>query len=155
MREKVSLSKRWLTRHATKVVLLVAAMMFIIPLGITKYQQNDIEKAQKSIQELAQKNSKTIAEIQRERQERITTQKAINAYFCAQNNEQDGLLAGLLAFSLIASPPDSDLTEQQLMGKEIFEAALADLESQTDCGALRFGEIKPKSKPNTLKPKDP
>lgn len=159
MKQKVTCSRRWLSRHATKVVLLVAAVMFMVPLAITKHQQNDIRDNQHDIARLATRNSRLLDRIQEERKERISTQMAINAYVCHENNKQDGLLAELLAYSLAASPPDSRLTDQQREGKEIFMAALIELEHKADCGALSAGIVPPPNEPkhqsNTLKPKNP
>jgi hypothetical protein len=144
-------ARSFLSRHATKLVLLVAAAMFIAPLAIVASNQDDID-------DLTRDNARAIHRINTERAARISTQKAINAYVCQENNNQDGVLAGLLVFSLAQSPPDAELTEQQRQGKAIFTRALVELQDKTDCGALSFGEIPPPSGPNvpnTLKPVRP
>ena len=122
-------------RHGVKLTMIALFIAFAIP-SFFGY------KLLRKVDHLNHQNQDNIVRIERERQDRISTQQAINAYFCRSNNHQNGVLSGLLIYVLAASPPDNRLTERQRQGKEVFEQALAKLH-RTNCGKLRIGSIRP------------
>lgn len=130
----------FLTEHSNALGWILAAVLFAVPLIVVGKNYSDISdqnnKIERQNHKLATANHKLETqqkELKKERVSRIKVQNAINSYICETNNEQDGLLASLLAFSLQASPPEEQLTEQQKAGKKIFEEALLQLEDQVDC----------------------
>lgn len=136
---------QWISRHSNGLGWVMAAMLFAVPLVIVgrNYDaigtQNDkIERQNHRLEAQNQKLEAQSRHLVRERVQRIRVQNAINAYICTTNNEQDGLLASLIAVSLAYSPSNSKLTNQQRAGKAIFEQALVQLEDTTECKSFRL-----------------
>lgn len=130
----------FLNRHSNGLGWIVAALLFSVPLllVVNAYsdigEQNDrIERQSNKLERQNNKLERQQAHLTKERVQRVKVQNAINAYICTTNNEQDGLLASLIAVSLGSSPSSAELTHEQQAGKAIFEQALVQLEDKTNC----------------------
>jgi hypothetical protein len=142
----------FLSRHSNGLGWVVAAALFAVPLFLVLQAYGDIgdqndrierqnHRIERQNHRLAVQNDKIEdqqAHLRKERSERVKVQNAINAYICTTNNEQDGVLASLIAVSLGSSPPDSQLTEEQQAGKAIFERALYELEDRVNCDEFKL-----------------
>lgn len=135
----------FLSRHSNGLGWVMAALLFSIPLAVVAKNYDDIadqnDRIERQNHRLAGQNEKLERQqrhLTRERAQRVKVQNAINAYICTTNNEQDGVLASLIAVSLASSPPDAELTREQLAGKAIFEQALVELEDRTACKTFKL-----------------
>lgn len=142
--------RRWYDGYALRLGFSAAAFFIIgafVVFGAnvrtTQELSQDNEAQVAQLEKIVKRQHRALASIQRERANRISAQDAINAYVCRTNDDQDQLLAGLIAASLIGVD-EKALTTEQLEGKRIFEAALNQLQDKKKCAAVVEGQTHPK-----------
>lgn len=112
--------------HFTGIWWTVAAVLIAASLALLASNQVQIGNTADSAEDASATAKRAVVKIQMERAERIDAQDAINLTVCQGNDEQDRLLASLIAAALIG-------TEDTLPGRRLFKNALIHLRSKPDC----------------------
>jgi type II secretory pathway pseudopilin PulG len=112
-------TEQWIKQRPFLVVALTCIFVSLIPSVI-----------------LYSSSQNQIHDLETERNERIIGFARVVAENCNENNQQDAILAALLAVSLASSPPKEQLNRQEREGLAVFESALRELRETSPCKQL-------------------